>query len=59
MKIKTYLKKTNQTKEEFSQRAGISRVTLWRIITGKFRPALPTAQAIVRATKGKVGFTDL
>lgn len=59
MQILPYLKLTNETRENFAKRTGLTRMGLYNLIKGKCRPSIATVQKIEAATGGKVCYKDL
>lgn len=58
-KLADYLVKSNQTTEEFSRKANVTRMTLYNIIKGKFKPSVKTIRGIIKASNGELDVKDL
>ena len=58
MKLIEYLIKEGMSRHEFSQYAGVSDVTIYKVCNGHI-PSKKTAHKIIFATKGKVSTDDL
>ena len=57
--IAAYLKASGLSREELSERAGISRMTLWRIMSGKGEHSTATLKAVSDATGNAVSLAQL
>lgn len=58
MKLETYLEKNGIQKSAFAESIGETSVRLSKILHGRIRIDLETANAIHEETKGKVTFKD-
>lgn len=54
MKLKEYFFRYPQDKKEFAEKLGITRNTLYRYISGKYKPTKTTKVAIEYITSGEV-----
>jgi len=59
MELKAYLKKINKTSHAWAKEKNFEPSTIWRIVNGVTNPSIETAQKIVQATGGEVGYGDL
>lgn len=57
--VSKYLKASGLSREELSERAGISRTTLWRIMSGKGEHSTATLKAVSDATGNAVTLAQL
>lgn len=60
MNLRGWLRAHNERPEEFADRVGVHRATVYRILKGEdYTPSLPTALAIQKATGGVVRVESL
>jgi len=55
MRLKTYRAKRDMTQEALAEKAGLSRVYIARLETGKQDPTLTTLKRLAKALKVTVG----
>ncbi|MBF5060042.1 helix-turn-helix domain-containing protein [Candidatus Neptunochlamydia vexilliferae] len=59
MLLEDFIDNSGMKKKLFAQMVGISRTCLWKILQGRSRPSLKTAQKIDELTDGKVSVKEL
>lgn len=58
MKLQKYLEEKQIQKSVFAETIGVSNVRLSKILHGRIRMDIQTANAVHEATKGEVSFKD-
>jgi transcriptional regulator with XRE-family HTH domain len=59
MKLRDYLKKHNQTQDEFAKMVGVTRPLITQIISGRKNPSIKVLMKITELTDGEVTPVDL
>lgn len=59
MDLSEWIAESGLKREEIAKKLGVSRMTVFNLLEGRYRPSLNTALAVERLTKGKIKASSL